>query len=250
MPGPRLFFIDLKDIIDNKVTISNAALRHITKILRLGIGDKIWIADERKKRYFIELIDVNHKKATGKILETKEFSETPSIEIILVQSILKGDKMDMLIQKAAELGVSKVIPVITERTIVKFSENRTSSKEKRWQSIAREASQQSGRWDVPEIGLITGFEDVFDKIGKIDSGLILWEGEQKNKLREVCKRYSGGINKLCVFVGPEGGFTDKEVESAKSNGFIPVSMGDLILRAETAAITIIGILQYEFGNIG
>ncbi len=247
MPGPRLFFIDSKNIIDNQIAISNTALRHITKVLRIGIGDKIWIADERKKRYLIELTDVEHKKAIGRILETKEASETPSIEIILLQSILKGDKMDMLIQKATELGVSKILPLISERTIIKV---KSPGKGKRWHSIAKEASQQSGRWEVPELAPVTCFEDVFEKIGEIDFGLILWEGEQENRLKDVLERYPDSIKKICVFIGPEGGFTEKEIGLAKEKGFISVSMGDLILRAETAAITIIGILQYEFGNIG
>lgn len=247
MPGPRLFFIDSKNIIDNQISISNTALRHITKVLRIGVGDKIWIADERKKRYLIELTDVNHKKAQGKILETKEAAEPPAIEIILLQSILKGEKMDMLIQKATELGVSKILPLISERTIIKV---KSPGKEKRWQSIAKEASQQSGRWEVPEFAPVTCFEDVFEKIGVIDFGLILWEGEQENRLKDVLERYPDSIKKICVFIGPEGGFTEKEIGLAKEKGFISVSMGDLILRAETAAITIIGILQYEFGNIG
>ena len=247
MPGPRLFFIDSKNIIDNQISISNTALRHITKVLRIGVGDKIWIADERKKRYLIELTDVNHKKAQGKILETKEAAEPPAIEIILLQSILKGEKMDMLIQKATELGVSKILPLISERTIIKV---KSPGKEKRWQSIAKEASQQSGRWEVPEFAPVTCFEDVFEKIGVIDFGLILWEGEQENRLKDVLERYPDSIKKICVFIGPEGGFTEKEIGLAKEKGFISVSMGDLILRAETATITIIGILQYEFGNIG
>ena len=247
MPGPRLFFIDSKNIIDNQISISNTALRHITKVLRIGVGDKIWIADERKKRYLIELTDANHKKAQGKILETKEAAEPPAIEIILLQSILKGEKMDMLIQKATELGVSKILPLISERTIIKV---KSPGKEKRWQSIAKEASQQSGRWEVPEFAPVTCFEDVFEKIGVIDFGLILWEGEQENRLKDVLERYPDSIKKICVFIGPEGGFTEKEIGLAKEKGFISVSMGDLILRAETATITIIGILQYEFGNIG
>ncbi|OGW50334.1 MAG: hypothetical protein A2Z50_01110 [Nitrospirae bacterium RBG_19FT_COMBO_42_15] len=242
-----MFFIDSKNIIDNQISISNTALRHITKVLRIGVGDKIWIADERKKRYLIELTDVNHKKAQGKILETKEAAEPPAIEIILLQSILKGEKMDMLIQKATELGVSKILPLISERTIIKV---KSPGKEKRWQSIAKEASQQSGRWEVPEFAPVTCFEDVFEKIGVIDFGLILWEGEQENRLKDVLERYPDSIKKICVFIGPEGGFTEKEIGLAKEKGFISVSMGDLILRAETAAITIIGILQYEFGNIG
>lgn len=251
MPGPKLFFIDSKNIVDNQVAISDTALKHITKALRLGKGDRIWLGDERKKRYLIELTEVDYKKATGRILETREVSDAPAVEIILLQSVLKGEKMDILIQKASELGVSKVIPVITERTIVKFSESRISSKEKRWQSIAREASQQSGRWDVPEIAPITDFKYIFEKIGKVDLGLILWEDERENRLKTVLRRYkSDGIKRISAFIGPEGGFAEKEIALARENGFISVSMGDLILRAETAAIIIMGIIQYEFNNIG
>lgn len=251
MPGPRLFFIDSKNIVDNQVAISDTALKHITKVLRLGKGDRIWLGDESKKRYLIELTEIDYKKATGRILETKEVSDAPAVEIILLQSVLKGEKMDILIQKAAELGVSKVIPVITERTIVKFSESRISSKEKRWQSIAKEASQQSGRWDVPEIAPITDFKYIFEKTGKVDLGLILWENERENRLKTVLRRYKNDdIKRISAFIGPEGGFTEKEIELAREKGFISVSMGDLILRAETAAIIIMGIIQYEFNNIG
>ncbi|MBI5181740.1 MAG: 16S rRNA (uracil(1498)-N(3))-methyltransferase [Nitrospirae bacterium] len=250
MPGPRLFFIDSKDIIDNKIAISNAALRHITKVLRLGIGDKICVADEGKKRYLIELTDINHKKATGKILETKEATEPPPIEIILLQSILKGGKMDMLIQKATELGVSKILPVITERTIVKIKEG-ADRREERWQRIAKEASQQCGRWDIPIVWPLRRFEDAFNDIKDVDLALILWEGEHINKLRDILRgRAQTGIKKVCLLVGPEGGFTREEVKFAMEKGFIPASLGDLILRAETAAITIISIVQYEFGDIG
>jgi 16S rRNA (uracil1498-N3)-methyltransferase len=250
VPGPRLFFIDSKDIVNDQAAISGASLRHIIKVLRLGKGDRIWIGDEKRRRYLIELTEVSLAKASGRILDAKDASAAPSIEITLMQSILKGSRMDLLIQKATELGAASILPITTERTVVKLSEGRTSSKEKRWQGIAKEASQQSGRWDVLEVRPITRFDNAIGAVKDFDLGLLLWEGENENKLRNALKKNTAGIRKICVLIGPEGGFTDKEIKSAAERGFISVSMGNLILRAETAAITAIGVIQYEFGIIG
>lgn len=250
MPGPRLFFIDSKDIVNDQAAISGASLRHITKVLRLGKGDRIWVGDEKRKRYLIELTDISLAKASGIVLDTKDASAAPSIEITLIQSILKGSRMDMLIQKAAELGAASILPIITERTVVKLPEGRAFSKVKRWQSIAKEASQQSGRWDVLEIRAITRFDNAVAAAKDFDLGLILWEGESENRLRNVLKKNMPCIKRICALTGPEGGFTEKEVGFAKQHGFIPVTMGDMILRAETAAVIVIGVIQYEFGIIG
>ncbi len=250
MPGPRLFFIDSKDIVNDQATISGASLRHITKVLRLGKGDRIWVGDEKKRRYLIELTDVSLAKASGIVLDTKDASAANSIEITLMQSILKGSRMDLLIQKATELGASSILPIITKRTVVKLSEGRTSSKVKRWQSIAKEASQQSGRWDVLEVRPITRFDNAAAAVKDFDLGLILWEGERTNRLKTILRSFSGNIKVVGILIGPEGGFTEKEVGFARQHGFISVTMGDMILRAETAAITAIGIIQYEFGVIG
>lgn len=249
MPGPSLFFINSKEIINNQIIITAALLRHI-KVLRLGKGDRMWVGDERRRRYFIELTDIDKKMAVGRILETKESSNLSSVEIIMVQSILKGEKMDQLIQKSTELGAARIIPVISERTIVKIKEG-AAGKEERWQRIAKEASQQCGRWDIPRVGPLRRFEDAFNDIKDVALALILWEGEHINKLRDILRgRAQAGIKNICLLVGPEGGFTREEVKFAMEKGFIPVSLGDLILRAETAAITIISVVQYEFGNIG
>ncbi|MEK6681195.1 MAG: RsmE family RNA methyltransferase [Nitrospirota bacterium] len=249
MPGPNLFFINSKDIINNHIVIADATLRHIKKVLRLAKGDRIWAGDDKRRRYLIELTEIDNKRALAKILEIKESSQLPSKEIILAQSILKGEKMDMLIQKATELGIAKIIPVISERTIVKIKEG-SAIKEERWQKIAKEASQQCGRWDIPEIGHLKGFEDTLENMKGIDLGLILWEGERTNRLKTILRSFSGNIKVAGILIGPEGGFTEKEVGLARQHRFISVTMGDMILRAETAAITAIGIIQYEFGIIG
>lgn len=240
---PRLFLpgnFSEKDII----TIIGEKARYLSTVLRCNRGDQILITDDKGNSYSAIIMNISGKEATAEILGEQSLNRESPLRITLLQGILKGVKMDLVIQKTTELGVNRIIPVITER-----SQLRETRKLLRWQKIAEEASRQSGRNIIPEISKPVEFDGIFNQSEMISGkGIIFWE-EGGERLSDILKRFdkTAGIS---LFTGPEGGFTEKEVGTASENGFAVASLGRRIIRAETAAIAAISILQYELGDMG
>ena len=163
----------------------------------------------------------------------------------IAQGLPKNPKMELIIQKATELGASKIIPVATERSIVKISKEKAAGKIDRWQKIAKEAAEQSGRSNIPLIDGITDFDDILNSRDEYDKCVMLWELEKEITLKSFLKR-NQKIKSLLVMIGPEGGFSRKETERAKEKGFITVSIGNRILRTETASLAVLSMIDYEF----
>jgi 16S rRNA (uracil1498-N3)-methyltransferase len=162
--------------------------------------------------------------------------------MILIQGLLKGEKMDFVVQKATELGVSAIVPVITER-----SQLRDTRKHPRWKKIAEEASRQSGRTRIPEISKTYSFKDVFELPGVISGkGVIFWE-QGGERLSDIAGRIQN--TDVYLMIGPEGGFSEKEAMLATEKGFFTATLGNRILRAETAAIAAVSIMQFTLGDI-
>ncbi len=188
-----------------------------------------------------------------------------SLEIILFQALPEKERMELIIQKATELGVSAIIPFKSQRSITLEERESKQKKAHRWQEIAIKAVHQSRRAKVPQVELYCSFHEALEFCKGEGLKILLWEKEGKS-LKEVLKRYSvlnppfekegeGGFvtyhpQRVYVMVGPEGGFTEEEVSVSKDKGFVPVKLGQRILRTETAAITLVGILQYEWGDLG
>ena len=148
--------------------------------------------------------------------------------------------MDFIVQKCTELGVSEIIPVVSERSVAK------GEKSGRWQKIAKEAAEQSGRALIPKISALTDFKSLLKKKNEFDLALIPWELEKTNKLKAILQNSSP--KNIIILIGPEGGFSSQEIEQAKAAGFIPVSLGKRILRAETAGLAILSMIMYELDN--
>lgn len=243
-----LFFIDTGNIREDRVTIPADVVQHL-RVLRLKKGDEFQIADNSGRKYLVRLNRFEGKEVEAEIVREIVEKKGSKLEILLAQGLPKGKKMDLILQKATELGVTRVIPVITERTIVRLSERETAVKEVRWQKIAKEAAQQANRWDVPEVSAPIPYPHLFDLLEPQDLSIILWEEEQAQGLKDLLKGLSD-IKKVAILIGPEGGFSKDEVALAKRKGFFSVSLGRRILRTETAGIAIIGIIQYAIGDIG
>jgi 16S rRNA (uracil1498-N3)-methyltransferase len=169
-----------------------------------------------------------------------------SLEIILLQALPEKERMELIIQKATELGISAILPFQSERSISLKEREAKQKKAHRWQHIAIKAVQQSRRAKVPYVGKCRSFQEVLEDCWEDGLKILLWEMGGEN-LKGVLKR--SPTKKIYVMVGPEGGFTDREVKLAKERGFIPVKLGQRILRTETAAIALVGILQYELGDL-
>jgi 16S rRNA (uracil1498-N3)-methyltransferase len=180
------------------------------------------------------------------IFDTFPSPTESSLEIVLLQALPEKERMELIIQKVTELGVSAILPFLSERSISLEEREAKQKKAHRWQHIAVKAVQQSRRARVPYVGECQAFQEVLEDCGKDGLRVLLWEKEGEN-LKSVLRQQP--TQKIYVMVGPEGGFIEDEVKLAKKKGFIPVKLGQRILRTETAAITMVGILQYELGDL-
>ena len=188
-------------------------------------------------------------KTEGSLFIFEAFSSPTesSLEIILLQALPEKERMELIIQKTTELGVSTILPFQAERSISLREREAKQRKAHRWQHIAVRAVQQSRRAKVPYIGDCRPLEEILGDFGEDTLKIFLWEKAGEN-LKSVLRQHPS--QKICVVVGPEGGFTEEEVKSAKKKGFIAVKLGQRILRTETAAIVLVGILQFELGDLG
>jgi|Deesub1362A_J573_1020465.scaffolds.fasta_scaffold01208_12 16S rRNA (uracil1498-N3)-methyltransferase len=240
------FIVTPENVKEGYVEIKDEDAFHITKVLRMKKGDKIFVSDGRAD-YHVLLCNLNSNCVVGKIENTKERMDT-QVDITMLQSIPKSQKMDWIVQKATELGIKKIVPVMTERTIVKLDTQKAEKKRRRWQRIAKEAAKQSGRSTIPLIEGVLSFEEALRKGRDADLAIIPWEEEQAAGLKDLIK---GKTYKKIIFcIGPEGGFSRQEVERAKENSFKPVTFGPKILRTETAGIFLLSVLMYELGDMG
>lgn len=235
------FYVSSDQIKNDQVTITGSDVNHIKNVLRLKVGDQFEVFDGSQKAYLCELQEFNREFIRGKLVsETKKDVESKT-KVTLAQCLLKGKKMDLVVQKAVELGVDRMVPVISERSVPDLKE-KESKKISHWQAIAKEAAEQCGRTFVPEISALLSFEEILKHGKKYKLALIPWELETNISLKQVLTTYQP--NHLLVVIGPEGGFSNKEMGSAKQAGFKIVSLGKRILRAETAAISTLANIYF------
>ena len=239
------FFIKNSQIKDNRIEITGELLKHLRDSLRIKTGEQIVFIDEAKNRYLASVSHIGRDRITGNIIE-KTALKTHDVSINLVQAIPKGPKFDFIIQKSTELGVSAITPVISERCVVKLDRGQAVEKLKMWRKIALEAAQQSNRADVPEIKTPVTFNEFLTSYGKVDLKILLWEGEKEHGIKDILKN-TKDVKSVAVVIGPEGGFSENEVKIAVEKGFTSVSLGESILRTETAPIVILSIILYELG---
>jgi len=239
----RIFLLK-SSLSDRPVVIEDEKAHYLASVLRCKPGDRIIVTDENGGSYAARVLSASKKKITIEIAGDYKMNTESSLDIILAQGLLKGEKMDFVIQKATELGVAAIIPVVTER-----SQLRETRKLPRWKKIAEEASRQSGRTRVPEIFGTYSFEDVFSASTLTSGkGIIFWE-QGGEKLSAVIDRLSRR-DRICLLIGPEGGFSEKEALLASEKGFMTATLGSRILRAETASITAVSVIQYALGDLG
>lgn len=247
------FFVDKKNIFEDKGIIiidDPEDVKHISRVLRLKEDQPIEICDGHNREYIGKISIVDKKEIKVWILENKESVTEPPIGVDLLQGIPKSTKMELIIQKCTELGINRVIPIITERTVVQLKDKKSEDKKvQRWQKIADEASKQSKRSVIPEVSSPLAFNKGIERFYDYDLVMIPYEDEGKKGIKEVLKE-NNEANKIAIIIGPEGGFQEEEVEIARGRGAIPVSLGPRILRTETAGITALSIVMYELGDLG
>ncbi len=210
------------------------------------VGSLITLTDAGGNDFRGRVLRLSEAEASILIFDAFPSPTESSLEIILLQALPERERMEMIIQKATELGVSAILPFESERSISLREREWKQKKAHRWQFIAVKAVQQSRRAKVPYVGECRPFQEALENCDEEGLRILLWEKEGKN-LKSVLRQHPA--QKIYVMVGPEGGFTEGEVKGAKEKRFIPIKLGQRILRTETAAITLVGILQYELGDL-
>lgn len=244
------FFIDKVNFKGNNILINDKEdINHIIKVLRLGANNTIIVCDGAGNDYKSVIRGISKNEIVTEIEECIASSNEPSICVTLFQGIPKSDKMEYIIQKAVELGVNRIVPVVTKRTIVKIDSNTGgNNKVSRWQRIAYEAAKQCGRGVIPSVSEPLSFRQAIKELSRMDIRFMPYENETRNNLRETLEGIDGDST-AGIIIGPEGGFSDDEAQLAVEEGVSTVTLGTRILRTETAGITALSILMYETGNI-
>ena len=240
---PR-FFVGTDQISDKDIVITGTDVNHIRNVLRMTPGEEVTVSDGQGMDYFCRIAELTKEEVRLDIVDSwHSFVELPA-KIYLFQGLPKADKMELIIQKAVELGVFSVVPVETRRCVVKLDEKKASKKTARWQQIAESAAKQSKRMLIPEVKNVMSWKQALDFAKKLDVILIPYElakgmKETREIIGSICPGQSVGI-----FIGPEGGFEEDEVKTAMEAGARPVTLGKRILRTETAGMTMLSILMF------
>jgi 16S rRNA (uracil1498-N3)-methyltransferase len=242
------YFILSQDIQDDSIRITGDLLHHLRASLRLHLNEPLYLTDDRRRRHHVIVTDLTRERLTARILSSSEGPEHPYPSLTLGQAILKGDHMDWVMQKATELGVDTMVPLITHRSVVRPQQPRVASQTARWQRIACEAAQQSEQWQLPTVQAPMEFHE-FVAQSRATLRLILVERADGKRLTDI-QLPVGPAESLAVAVGPEGGWEAEEVAMAKEQGFQPVTLGTTILRSETASLAALAILQSRWGALG
>ncbi|OIO76387.1 MAG: hypothetical protein AUJ85_00515 [Elusimicrobia bacterium CG1_02_37_114] len=238
------FLISQEDIVNNKFTIKGPEARHLIKVLRAVPYEKIRLFDGKGKIYSGEITTIKRDVLSGKIL-SKIPCNTKKFKLRLFVSLIKNERFRLLLEKVTEVGVNEIIPVITSRTVFGIPKDRIDEKHSRWQRVILSAVKQCCCEKIPEILKPIAFSDIFSCIKENEITLILYEHEEKTTVREALSMSKPESPILNLIIGPEGGFTEGEVDYAKKHGFIPVTLGNNILRAETAAVVGCALINYE-----
>lgn len=240
------FFVEPQQIAGKRIMITGSDVNHIKNVLRMKGGEEIAVSngvDGREYRCRVERITEQEVICT--LLFIKEDGIELPARVFLFQGLPKADKMELIIQKAVELGVYEVIPVATKRSVIKLDAKKEQSRLARWQSIAEAAAKQSRRRIIPPVRHIMSMEEATAYAKDMDCKLIPYEmADGMHKTRELIGRIGSG-QRVAVFIGPEGGFEDSEITLAMAGGIEPITMGKRILRTETAGLTMLSWIMYQ-----
>lgn len=244
--GLHRFFVPPERIRGEEVVLAEQA-HQIRDVLRLKAGELIIVLDNEGREYEARLKAVGRSEVRGKVAEKREASGEPGVRITLFQSLLAREKFEWVLQKCTEIGVSRFVPVVTERSVVRDSGVK-ASRLGRWRRIIQEAAEQSHRGRLPELAQPVGFEDALDELRRFEVSLIAAPGAGNRSLR-ACVGGGKEAGSIALFIGPEGGFTEDEVGQACRGGAIAFSLGERILRTETAAVVASSVILYEMGEL-
>lgn len=238
------FFAEPGQIGEKEIVITGADVNHIRNVLRMRADEEVLIADGQGAEYRCKLTDLGENEVRAQILWKLDGNAELASAVTLFQGLPKSDKMDLIVQKCVELGVNRIVPVSTKRAVVKLDAKKEETRLKRWNTISESAAKQSGRGVIPEISGVMSFEKALEEAKKLDVLLIPYErAEHMAETRRVMGEIRPGQS-VGIFIGPEGGFEESEVEEAVAAGARAITLGRRILRTETAGLAVMAMLGY------
>lgn len=242
------YFVRSEQIKEGMVSIRGDDAHHISRVMRLAAGDPIIVCDNSGMQYDVHLVTVSGESVVGKIVNKRMSPSEPRLRITVAQSLLKGDKMDWVIQKGTELGAFEFLPFTSVRSVVKLNRKKALTRQQRWQKIAKEAAEQAHRGRIPTVSSPLSWHELLRTVTSYDMSIIAYEEEQGQSLPALWQTMPKIESCLCI-IGPEGGFEEKEVAAAKAMGVRVVHLGPRILRAETAALATITCMMWAGGEL-
>ena len=228
------------------VSLPHDSLHYARRVLRMRVGERLDLIDGQGTQYEGRISSISSTDIFVEIM-AKNFPEDSSVSVTLCQALVKGDKMDFIIQRSVELGVARFIPFSSSRTIIHLTPAAAAAKVKRWQKIAAESARQCGRAIVPVVSPVLSYEEMLKQGGEQAPKVIFWEGERDRTMGRLFREGENDSQEYFFVVGPEGGFSGDEIAQADHEGFLSVTIGKRILKVETAVLSILTILQYEKG---
>jgi len=237
------FYVKKENIIAGEIVIDDFAdIHHMTRVLRLKEGSAFNVFDPLGWEYSVELISASSNEIRARIVDKMKISSEPEVKITLFQGVPKHGKMENIIQKSVELGVNRIVPVFTGRTVLKYSNKRD-----RWQKISEEAVKQCRRGIIPAVSDEMGFSEMVHELDQeiFDAVIFAYENEEGRTLKDILKNCSEKPKTIALIIGPEGGFSDEEACALKKAGAESVSLGKTLLRTETAGPAAIAMIMYE-----
>lgn len=239
------FFVLPQAVEGDKVTITGPDVNHIRNALRMRQGESLLISDGEGNDYHCRISLIESGLVEAQVIERRESRELP-VRLYLFQGLPKSDKMELIIQKAVELGAYEIIPVITKNAVVKLDAKKERSKLERWQAISESAAKQSGRSKIPKVEKVMLLKEALEMASGLDRILIPYENQSgMDTMRKALEETGEDTRSIAVFIGPEGGFDESEILLAKEQGAVPVSLGRRILRTETAGLAILSLFMMK-----
>jgi 16S rRNA (uracil1498-N3)-methyltransferase len=244
MSKHRRFFVDPGRIIEGEASIIGDTAHQMANVLRLKPGDRVILLDGSGCEHEAELKEIAGGEAQARIIATRNCDGEPELKLTLAMCLPKGDKLDLIVQKCTELGISRMIILDSERCVARLDPAKVGERLTRWRKIAAEAAEQSGRARSPEVDGVLPYEDLAAEVRSHGLALLAWEDERRVSLKKTIRGHAGG-NSIILIVGPEGGLTEREADLARQAGAQCVSLGRRTLRCETAAIAGCAAIMYE-----
>jgi 16S rRNA (uracil1498-N3)-methyltransferase len=229
--------------------LSGKEFQHLRRVLRLAPGDGITVFDDAGREHDAVIRSCGADTAAIEIIRSYEAQRESTLDMTLAVGLTKGSKMDLVVEKATELGVRTIVPFASAHAVPKLDERKVAARSARWEKIALSAAKQCRRTQIPKVLPLCGFQELLDQAWPGALKLFFWEGEARHSLHRL-QEQSGDVKSLVLAIGPEGGFSPSEAALAEEHGFLPVSLGRRILRAETAALTATAVAQFIWGDLG